>query len=74
MATDSLSCFKCLVTADGVMRQLDPAFDLFAAGDRPDLIPPHDGSNSQFMDLKGRFQGSDRLYGRRPPNCRRSST
>jgi ubiquinone biosynthesis protein len=31
MPTDLAILFKGLVTADGVMRQLDPAFDLFAA-------------------------------------------
>ncbi len=31
MPTDLAILFKGLVTADGVMRQLDPGFDLFSA-------------------------------------------
>ncbi len=62
MPTDLAILFKGLVTADGVMRQLDPAFDLFAAAGP--TVSRHMRQQFSVKDLKGRFQGlATGLYG-----------
>ncbi len=50
------------------MRQLDPAFDLFAAAGP--TVSRHMRSQFSVKDLKGRFQGlATGLYGA-APSCR----
>ncbi len=62
MPTDLAILFKGLVTADGVMRQLDPAFDLFAAAGP--TVRRHMRAQFSVKDMKGKFQGlATGLYG-----------
>ncbi|MGY2049944.1 ABC1 kinase family protein [Methylobacterium sp. JK268] len=62
MPTDLAILFKGLVTADGVMRQLDPKFDLFAAAGPTVKRTMH--TRFSMKEVKTKFEGlAAGLYG-----------
>ena len=73
MPTDLAILFKALIAADGVMRQLDPKFDLFTAAG-PTI---QDNIQSRFSSsgFKKKLAGArHRSVSAPPPNCRPSCT